>query len=122
LSQIKLSEVKKENDTSQCIQSLQGYTSIVYGVAVLPDGDPISASYDNTLKVWDIKSGQCVMTLQVHTDYVRSVAVLPNGNAISASEDTTLKVWELPRLELNLNLVNAEVVEIVKEFPECKMM
>ena len=64
-------------------------------VAVLPDGNAISASYDKTLKVWDLKSGQCVMTLQGHTDTVYSVAVLPNGNAISASYDNTLKVWDL---------------------------
>ena len=36
-------------------------------VAILPDGNAISASADNTLKVWDLKTGQCVMTLQGHT-------------------------------------------------------
>ena len=48
--------------------TLQGHTQSVWSVAVLPDGNAISASYDKTLKVWDLKSGQCVMTLQGHTD------------------------------------------------------
>ncbi len=64
-------------------------------VAVLPDGNAISASRDKTLKVWDLKTGQCVMTLKGHAGYVISVAILPNGNAISASWDNTLKVWDL---------------------------
>ena len=49
--------------------TLQGHTQSVISVAVLPDGNAISASYDNTLKVWDLKSGQCVMTLQGHTRF-----------------------------------------------------
>ena len=50
--------------------TLQGHTDSVERVAVLPDGNAISASHDRTLKVWDLKSGQCVMTLQGHTQSV----------------------------------------------------
>ena len=78
-----------------CETTLQGHTDGVRSVAVLPDGNAISASWDNTLRVWDLNSGQCVMTLRGHTDFVMSVAVLPNGNAISASDDKTIKVWDL---------------------------
>ena len=75
--------------------TLQGHTNSVISVAILPDGNAISASWDNTLKVWDLKSGQCVMTLKGHTQSVMSVAALPDDTAISASYDNTLKVWDL---------------------------
>ena len=80
--------------------TLQGHTDYLKSVAVLPDGNAISASWDKTLKVWDLKSGQCVMTLQGHTSTVSSVAVLPDGNAISASYDNTLKVWSFGKMSL----------------------
>jgi WD40 repeat protein len=67
-------------------------------VAVTPDGtEVVSASYDGTLKVWDLKSGEEVRTLKVHTDTVRTVAVTPDGTevAVSSSDDHRLKVWDL---------------------------
>ena len=78
------------------MRTLQGHTR-VSGVAVTPDGrQAISASYDNTLKVWDLASGAEVRTLPGHTGTVYGVAVTPDGRqAISASWDNTLKVWDL---------------------------
>jgi len=44
----------------------------VRGVAVFPDGRCIvSASDDNTLKVWDVATGKCVATLEGHSGSVR---------------------------------------------------
>ena len=66
-------------------------------MAVTPDGrHAISASSDNTLKVWDWATGELVRTLEGHTDEVNGVAVTPDGRyAISASSDNTLKVWDV---------------------------
>jgi WD40 repeat protein len=56
----------------------------------------VSASWDDTLKVWELESGREVATLQGHTDTVTGCAVMPDGqHVVSASDDTTLKVWEL---------------------------
>jgi nucleoside phosphorylase len=56
----------------------------------------VSASGDETLKVWELASGRAVATLQGHTDLVTACAVTPDGrHVVSASKDKTLKVWEL---------------------------
>ena len=42
---------------------------------MFPDGRRVvSASDDNTLKVWDIATGECVATLEGHSDWVRCAA------------------------------------------------
>ena len=66
-------------------------------VSVTPDGkQAVSASWDDTLRVWNLTSGQCVNTLEGHSDKVFSVSVTPDGKqAISASGDKTLRVWDL---------------------------
>jgi WD40 repeat protein len=64
---------------------------------VSPDGRrAVSASYEPTLKVWDLETVRELRTLKGHSFYVFGVAVSPDGQrAVSASDDKTLKVWEL---------------------------
>jgi WD40 repeat protein len=62
-------------------------------VAYSPDGTRLaSGSGDDTVKVWDARSGTEVLTLRGHTDYVLSVAYSPGGSRIAtASYDNTVK-------------------------------
>ncbi|HEX2687221.1 MAG TPA: hypothetical protein VHN14_11410, partial [Kofleriaceae bacterium] len=64
---------------------------------VTPDGlRVVSASYDHTLKVWDLASGHALATLQGHAGGVRGCAVTPDGlRVVSVSDDKTLKLWDL---------------------------
>jgi len=56
----------------------------------------VSASDDQTLKVWELAGGRQVATLQGHTSAVIGCAVTPDGqHVVSASADRTLKIWEL---------------------------
>ena len=66
------------------------------GCAVSPDGTWIvSASYDNTLKIWDAATGAERATLTGHTGSVNGCAVSPDGTwIVSASDDNTLKIWD----------------------------
>ena len=50
-----------------CVRTrVQGHTNEVAGVSVTPDGrKAISASVDNTLRVWDLASMACVGVLEV---------------------------------------------------------
>ena len=69
------------------LRTLAGHSDDVYGVAVTPDGKrAVSASGDNTLKVWDLETGRLLRTLEGHSSYVSGVAVTPDGKrAVSAS-------------------------------------
>ncbi|WP_249370341.1 NB-ARC domain-containing protein [Acaryochloris marina] len=79
------------------VRTLTGHTSHVTGVSISPDGQTVvSASGDNTLKVWDLETGQEQRTLTGHTSHVTGVSISPDGQTVvSASSDHTLKVWDL---------------------------
>jgi WD40 repeat protein len=50
------------------IRTFKGHTGTINDVSVTPDGRcAISASYDNTLKVWDMETGMEIRTLEGHT-------------------------------------------------------
>jgi len=79
------------------LRTLTGHKAGVRAVAVTADGcRAISASHDQTLKVWNLVTGAEEATLRGHTDWVIAVAVTANGQrVVSASFDQTLKVWNL---------------------------
>jgi WD40 repeat protein len=79
------------------IRTLAGHADSVNAVVLTPDGRcAVSASSDNTLKVWDLESGLEIRTLAGHADSVRAVALTPDGRrAVSASDDSTIKVWDI---------------------------
>jgi WD40 repeat protein len=88
------------------IRTLSGHTSSVNGCAISPAGDFIvSASKDQTLKVWDAHTGEERLTLSGHTNWVEWCTISPAGDFIvSASRDRTLKVWDAHTGEERLTL------------------
>ena len=76
--------------------SLSGHSGAINAIVISSDGQfVISASDDNTIKVWDWQRRAKERTLYGHTDKVNAVAITPDGRlVISASNDRTLKVWD----------------------------
>ncbi|MGZ3618767.1 MAG: WD40 repeat domain-containing protein, partial [Ktedonobacteraceae bacterium] len=67
------------------IRTLQGHTAQVNGCAVSPDGTFIvSASDDETLKVWDARTGICLITFPVEGALV-ACAFHPDGKHLVAT-------------------------------------
>ncbi|MHB8954469.1 MAG: WD40 repeat domain-containing protein [Pirellulaceae bacterium] len=80
----------------QC-DTFAGHTAAVYSVVFSPDGKTLaSGSEDNTIKLWDVKTGIITATLEGHTKTIWSVAFSPDGKTLaSGSEDKTIKLWDV---------------------------
>ena len=76
--------------------TLTGHDGKVMSAAYSPDGARIvTASGDQTAKVWDAVTGKELMTLMGHDDLVRSVSYSPDGaRIVTASNDGTAKIWD----------------------------
>jgi len=81
--------------------TLKGHTGSVVDMAFSPDSKTLaSASYDGTLKLWDMSTGKERATLQ-GTQAVRSVAISPDGKILASVGGTfvnapgELKVWDI---------------------------
>lgn len=55
----------------------------------------MSGSFDETVKIWDIRSGTCIKTLPAHSDPVSAVSFNRDGTLItSSSYDGLIRIWE----------------------------
>jgi WD40 repeat protein len=79
------------------VKNFKGHTHWVNGVSFSNNGKIVaSASFDGTVKLWDVTTGQDIKTLKGHKSQVTSVSFSPNGKIIaSASFDRTVKLWDV---------------------------
>ena len=88
------------------LRTLSGHSAPVTCVAFSPDGARIaSASYDNTLRVWDRATGQELHLFNEDSSGVTGVAFSPDGAQIaSIGFDHALKLWDVASGRVLANL------------------
>lgn len=76
-------------------KSFRGHSHIVQDVTISADGlFALSASWDKTLRLWNIETGETIKTFVGHTNDVLSCSIAKNlRQIVSASRDKTIKLW-----------------------------
>jgi len=89
--------VKQKKDILKKIENsmktLKGHSDRVTSVAVYKD-KIVSGSKDNTIKIWDFKSGKLLNTLKGHSKAIESIAV-DSDKIVSGSWGHAIKIWDL---------------------------
>ncbi|MBA2540919.1 MAG: WD40 repeat domain-containing protein, partial [Deltaproteobacteria bacterium] len=78
------------------LHDLQGHRAGVIRVAFDGAGDKlVTASADNTARIFDVRTGRSLHELRGHDQPVRDAAWSPDGRLIAtASVDTTVRIWD----------------------------
>ncbi|GMF03204.1 unnamed protein product [Ambrosiozyma monospora] len=76
---------------------MTGHQKLVNHVSFSPDGRYIaSASFDNSIKLWDGRDGKFIATFRGHVAPVYQTSWSSDCRLlVSCSKDTTLKVWDV---------------------------
>ena len=77
------------------LKSLQGHSHIVEEVSLSVDGQyALTASWDGTVRLWNVNTGKSEKTLSGHKKDVLSVCFSPDNRLImSCGRDRTIKLW-----------------------------
>jgi guanine nucleotide-binding protein subunit beta-2-like 1 protein len=78
-------------------KALRGHSHFVEDVVISSDGQfALSASWDQTLRLWDLTSGETTNRFIGHSKDVLSVAFnVDNTKIVSGSRDKTIKLWNV---------------------------
>lgn len=76
---------------AQEFTTLKGHGGPIMGVAISPEGQVATASFDNALGVW---TGREPRWLDGHDAAVTALAYTPDGMLVSGSDDFTVRLWE----------------------------
>ena len=119
-----LPKLARYNPKPTILKTLEGHAWVIFDVAMTPDVRiAVSASYDKTLRVWDLKTSACLKILEGHSERILSVSITPDARiAVSASYDETLRVWDLETGAcLKTLLGHIGSVECVRVTPDSKL-
>ncbi|KAH8409355.1 hypothetical protein KR222_001557, partial [Zaprionus bogoriensis] len=98
-------------DRERCWHDLRGHQREVYTICWSPTGPGTqnpnmkrilaSASFDSTVRLWDVESGSCLQTLSNHTGPVYSMAFSPDGKHLATGScDKFVHIWSTQTWEL----------------------
>lgn len=98
------------------VHNLQAHLKEIYTIKWSPTGPGTnnpnsnlilaSASFDSTVRLWDVDRGECIHTLSRHTEPVYSVAFSPDGKYLATgSFDKCVNIW---------NIASGELVHVYK--------
>lgn len=88
------------------VARLTGHQKLVNHTAFSPNGQWIaSASFDNSIKLWEGRTGKFIATLRGHVASVYRIAWSADSRLlVSASKDSTLKLWDLRNFKIRQDL------------------
>ena len=92
-----LEEVSKAPPIGTRLLTYTDHSKAVRTLAWSPDGSRIaSGSWNETVQVWDVKSGRLLFTYNSHSAGVSTLGWSPDGSRIaSGSGDKTVQIWEV---------------------------
>ncbi|MBF0266068.1 MAG: caspase family protein [Gammaproteobacteria bacterium] len=102
------------------IRRFKGHSALVNDVSITKNDEfLLTASWDNTVKLWDLSSGELIKTFLAHYGGVNSVSFDNSDKKFStAGIDGSIKIWDLQKQQEIVRLIGSNDGEWVALTPD----
>jgi WD40 repeat protein len=76
-------------------RKLKGHKDQVRGVVQLADGRLVTACWDKTIRLWNVRNGACQQILTGHTFAIQCMIPMRDGRFASCGNDSTVIIWRV---------------------------
>ena len=104
----------------ELLSTLRGHKDYVWDICNMGESHIITGSGDNTVRMWDLRSGECSQILKGHTEWVYCVHLhSKSGYLLTGSWDHRVKIWDITNTpqsykEIAQILHDARVMDLVE--------
>ncbi len=101
-------------------KTLSGHTGRIYRASFSPNSRYlVTASGDNTAKIWEVSSGRMIKTLRGHSSHVFSASFSPNNRRVVTAGGNTAKIWEVSSgIQIKMLIGHTKVVHSAEFSPD----
>jgi len=88
------------SETGELINTYNEHKEEVSDIALLENGELFTASYDKSIRCFDLESGKSTGRLMGHQDLIKCIRAQPTESGsriISGGWDGLIKIWDRPR-------------------------
>jgi WD40 repeat protein len=72
------------------------FTNLVRAAALSPNGKTVATARDETIQLWDARTGRLRASLAGHNGLIQALAFRPDGRQLaSTAQDGTVKLWDV---------------------------
>jgi len=86
--------VWSEKDLFTPIKRLSEHKHYTRTICQIDDNHFASGSFDETIKIWNIKDFTVTQTIKAHDSNIICIIKLKNNKLVSCSNDMTIKIWD----------------------------
>ncbi|CAD8208673.1 unnamed protein product [Paramecium octaurelia] len=91
------------------LNTLDGHSDQVYSICYSPDGTTLVSGSDNSILIWDVKTGQQKAKLDGHSSTVNSICHSPDGTTLtSGCGDKSIRLWNVKTEQQINSSLNAD--------------
>ena len=82
-------------------QKLFGHSDIISCLVKIDNDTIVSASLDNTMKLWNLLVSKCLLTFKSNSKPIHCLLKLNKNQIASGSQDNSIKVWDFSQRRIH---------------------